>query len=47
MSLAKLGLLKSEESGRPSQQISVFDKDTNQTTLYNSIREASRALNIR
>jgi group I intron endonuclease len=29
-----------------SQQIQVFDEKTNQTTTYNSIREAARALNI-
>jgi Fic family protein len=29
-----------------SQQIEIFDEKTNQTTTYNSIREAARALNI-
>jgi len=30
-----------------SQEIQVFDEKTNQTTTYNSIREAARALNIK
>ena len=31
---------------RPSQQIEVTDIKNNQTTTYDSIREAARALNI-
>lgn len=37
---------KPEGSGRPSQQISVIDKKTNQTTTYDSMREAARALDL-
>jgi group I intron endonuclease len=33
-------------SGNPSQKIEVFDKDTNLTTSYESIREAERTLHI-
>ncbi|KAG0632589.1 GIY-YIG endonuclease, partial [Tuber brumale] len=40
------GKPRTEGSGRPSQQIEVFDKENNQTTIYDSIREAARALNI-
>jgi len=46
MSEAKKGRQKQEGSGRPSQQISVFDKKKNETTIYDSISEASRALDI-
>lgn len=46
MSEAKKGRPKQEGSGRPSQQISVFDKNKNETTIYVSIREAARALGI-
>jgi len=35
-----------EGAGRPSQQIEVTDKKNNQTTSYDSIHEAARALNI-
>jgi hypothetical protein len=37
---------KPSGSGSPSQVIEVIDKKTNQTTTYDSIREAARALNI-
>ena len=37
---------KSSGSGRPSQQIEVTDIKNNQTTTYDSIRAAARALNI-
>lgn len=33
-------------SGSPSQKISVLDKDKNQSTTYDSINAAARALNI-
>jgi group I intron endonuclease len=33
-------------SGSPSQKISVLDKDNNQSTTYDSINAAARALNI-
>ncbi len=33
--------------GLPAQPISVFDKETNLTTTYDSIAEAARALNIK
>jgi len=31
----------------PSQTIEVFDQENNQTTTYDSIHEAARALNIK
>src|SRR5947209_15974274 len=37
---------KVEGSGKPSQAIEVTDIKNNQTTTYNSINEAARALNI-
>ena len=46
ISVAMLGKPKIEGSGRPSQQISVIDNKTNQTTTYDSIRAAARALNM-
>ena len=46
MSEAKKGQQKQEGSGRPSQQISVLDKKKNETIIYDSIREAARALGI-
>lgn len=46
MSEAKKGQQKQEGSGRPSQQISVFDNKKSETTIYDSIREAARALDI-
>jgi len=46
ISVAMLGKPKIEGSGRPSQQISVIDNKTNQTTTYDSISEAARVLNI-
>lgn len=42
----KKGQQRSEGAGTPSQQISVFDKNKNETTIYDSIREAARALDI-
>ena len=42
----KPGQQRPEGSGRLSQQIEVTDKNNNQTTTYESIREAARALNI-
>jgi len=42
----KPGQPRTEGAGRPSQQIEVTDKKNNQTTTYDSIREAARALNI-
>jgi len=40
------GKPKPEGAGSPSQAIEVFDNKNNQTTTYDSIREAARALNI-
>jgi len=40
------GKPKFEGAGKPSQPIEVTDKKTNQTTTYDSISEAARALNI-
>jgi hypothetical protein len=40
------GKCRAEGAGRPSQAIEVLDLNTNQTTTYESIREAARALNI-
>ena len=37
---------RTEESGKPSQQIEVFDIKNNTTTSYDSIHEATRALNL-
>jgi len=42
----KKGQQRSEGAGTPSQQISVFDKNKNETTIYDSIREAARVLDI-
>ena len=42
----KPGQPKPEGSGNPSQQIEVIDNKNNQTTTYDSINEAARALNI-
>ena len=41
------GQQRAEGAGRPSQQIEVTDKKNNQTTSYDSIHEAARALNIK
>jgi len=46
MSDAHKGRAKPLGAGRPSQQISVFDQETNTTTTHDSIRAAARALNI-
>jgi group I intron endonuclease len=35
-----------EGAGKPSQSIKVFDLKNNTTTIYNSIHEASRTLNL-
>jgi group I intron endonuclease len=40
------GKPKAEGAGKLSQKIEVFDKDTNETTRYDSISAAARALNI-
>jgi len=40
------GKPKPSGAGSPSQAIEVFDNKNNQTTTYDSIREAARALNI-
>jgi hypothetical protein len=42
----RFGKPKTEGSGRPSQQIEVFDQYTSITSTYDSINEAARALNI-
>ena len=42
----KKGQPRDEGAGNPSQQISVTDSELNQTTNYNSIHFAARALNI-
>jgi len=47
MSEARRGRNKIEGSGIPSQKIEVFDNEENQTTTYDSISEAARALDIR
>ena len=41
------GKKKHKGSGRASQAIEVFDNKNNQTTTYDSISAAARALNIR
>jgi group I intron endonuclease len=43
----KPGQPRTEGSGRSSQEIEVFDQENNQTTTYDSICEAARALNIK
>ena len=40
------GKPRTEGAGSPAQKIEVFDQDTNENILYNSIREAARALDI-
>jgi len=40
------GQSRPEGAGKPCQRLEVFDKDTNETTLYPSISEAAIALNI-
>ena len=40
------GKPKAEGAGKPSQPIEVFDNNTNETTSYDSISAAARALNI-
>jgi len=40
------GKCRAEGAGRPSQAIEVLDLNTNQTTTYDYMREAARALNI-
>jgi group I intron endonuclease len=41
-------MINAQNSGRfkKGQQISVFDKNKNETTIYDSIREAARVLDI-
>jgi group I intron endonuclease len=46
MSDANLGQAKPKGSGRPCHRIEVFDNKNNQTTTYDSISAAARALNI-
>jgi NUMOD1 domain len=41
------GKPKPSGAGRASQQIEVFDKNTNSRITYDSIAEAARALNIK
>nr|QID02720.1 hypothetical protein [Orbilia oligospora]QID02784.1 GIY endonuclease [Orbilia oligospora] len=41
------GKKKPEGAGKPKQKIVVFDKDNNQTTIYDSISAAAKALEIR
>jgi group I intron endonuclease len=43
---ARKGQPRAEGAGKPSQLIEVLNEETNQTTNYNSIYEAARALNI-
>jgi hypothetical protein len=43
----KTGEPRPEGAGSPSQQIEVIDNKNNQTTSYDSIHEAARALNIK
>jgi len=40
------GKPRAEGAGKPSQQISVLDKETNLITTYDSILAAARALNL-
>jgi len=47
MSDAKKGFVRAEGAGRPTQKIEVFDIENNVTTIYDSIHEAARALNIK
>jgi len=47
MSDAKKGKPRPEGAGSPSQAIEVFDNKNNQTTSYDSMHEAGRALDIR
>jgi group I intron endonuclease len=42
----RFGKSRPEGAGSPSQKIEVFDKDTNQSTIFDSIVAAARALNI-
>ena len=42
----KKGHEKIEGSGKPLQAIEVINKKNNQTTTYDSIHEAARALNL-
>jgi group I intron endonuclease len=46
MSDARLGKAKPEGSGRPSKKIVVFDNKNSQTTIYDSIGAAARAIGI-
>jgi group I intron endonuclease len=40
------GVPKPEGAGKSSVKLQVFDKETNETTIYSSISEAARVLNI-
>jgi hypothetical protein len=42
----RFGKPRPEGAGKPCKKLQVFDKDTNVTTLYPSISEAARVLNI-
>jgi len=48
ISASRMGQKKPAGSGKeiPPQKISVFDKDTNESTIFCSINAAARALNI-
>lgn len=48
ISASRVGQKKPAGSGNgiPPQKISVFDKDTNESTIFCSINAAARALNI-
>jgi len=41
-----MSLKKRMSEAKPSKQIEVTDSELNQTTTYDSINEAARALNI-
>lgn len=42
----RFGKPRPEGAGKPYQKLQVFDKDRNVITLYSSISEAAKALNI-
>jgi hypothetical protein len=41
------GKKRPQGAGSPAQKIEVLDCETNETTIYDSMGEAARALNIR
>nr|YP_009568430.1 hypothetical protein [Drechslerella brochopaga]QBL02512.1 hypothetical protein [Drechslerella brochopaga] len=47
ISEAKKGIARPEKAGKPAQKISVFDIENNITTIYDSMHEAARAINIK